>query len=796
MYSREFSCGNDAIKLLMSFFIVAFLVGCGTATLSLVNANLDKNETNARKEIDHIRVDPELEESTRSERLYKALSLAAGWSLELTQELIENDGIPVNYSEGSAVDQRVSPPLLVAVKNRNLSIAQYLLEQGANPHLPLGDYPLTRAVLNKDSQMVKLLLEAGANPNVHFPYSTDAKSILKAALDEADNQSATLIQSAGGVVEPSNEQKHAHFSLAKTHTSEQLNTGTEILSTNVSENQQTLLKKSIEPKPLTLSQINANYLRAIRSGNDSTLSSLLEKFKPEGPLWDLKLEAVKANQPRTLQVLIDFEPSVNGPLAHRQLLYEATQQQDSVLTIETLLASGSNTEQLDSSGNSLIMLSLPQLSAPLLDQLIERGISWSDPNIFGDTPLHRASALGFNYAIERFLQLGADPKAVNGKGNTPLDFAISYGKSSAISRLLPYYLNDHSSKKTLEALLVRSVDKNYVSQATLLLAAGLSPDARNYEGKSLLYLAVENKSTDDMVKLLLAAGADPNLPRLKGRGETPIMAAAPRRLSHVKLLMVAGGKLNQADDYGENAMDHLIEYSAYYCSQLKALRRLGGYSLKNPRFFEQVDSDCFYDDSNYALAATQDALRTQVKSLEQRSLAAEKRLKQTLDIGTALRKQNQSLERAKQQLANASRTPSGGTATAVVKVKNSNISKEALGLPKKQSEANSTSDRAKRVDKCGSSSTSCNLKDTQKTKRDGLALTWQNEHGKWFACGPVQCTAASNNSESAALDYVTNDDSHSLYDTGQKLGRCKIYKVSNIEVYDSPADEVKSKSKC
>ncbi|WP_176287957.1 ankyrin repeat domain-containing protein [Vibrio sp. JPW-9-11-11] len=776
----------------MSIFIAALLVGCGTATLALVNANIDKNETNARKEIDHIRLDPSLEEGTRSERLYKALSMASGWSLELTQELVESDGIPVNYPAGSAMAQRVDPPLLVAVKKRNLKIAQYLLEQGANPHLPLGDYPLTRAVLNKDSQMVKLLLEAGANPNAHFPYSTHAKSILKAAIDEADHQSATLIRSAGGVVEPSKDQKSAHFALAKTYEPKQLNTDT--LFANTSEKPQSLLKKSTEPKPLTLSQINAKYLEAIRSGSDSTLLSLLEKFKPEGPLWDLKLEAVKANQPRALQVLIDFEPSVNGPLAHRQLLYEATQQQDSVLTIETLLASGANTEHLDSSGNSLIMLSLPQLSERLLDHLLERGISWSDANIFGDTPLHRASALGFNYAIERFLQLGADPKAVNGKGNTPLDFATSYGKSGAINRLLPYYLNDDSSRKTLEVLLVRSVDKNNVSQATLLLAAGISPDVRNYEGKSLLYLAAENKSSDDLVKLLLAAGADPNLPRLKGRGETPIMAAAPRRLSHVKLLMVAGGKLNQADDYGENAMDHLIEYSAYYCSQLKALRRLGGYSLKKPHFFEQVDSDCFYDDSNYALAATQNALRSQVQVLEKRSLSAEKRLKQTIDIGTVLRKQNQSLERAKQQLATVSRTSSSNTAKVAVKANNSSVNRDTLGQPAKHSKT--TSVKAKSVDKCGASNTSCSSKEIQKKKRDGLALTWQNEYGKWFACGPVQCTAASNNSESAALDFVTNDDSHSLYATGQKLGRCKIYKVSNIESYDSSAEEVKRKSKC
>ena len=79
---------------------------------------------------------------------------------------------------------------------------------------------------------------------------------------------------------------------------------------------------------------------------------------------------------------------------------------------------------------------------------------------------------------------------------------------------------------------------------------------------------------------------------------------------------------------------------------------------------------------------------------------------------------------------------------------------------------------------------------------DGLALTWKNKYGKWFACGPVQCTWTANETESEALEYVINDNRQSLYNTYQKYGRCNVYKVSNLESYDFSVKKVKKLAKC
>lgn len=79
---------------------------------------------------------------------------------------------------------------------------------------------------------------------------------------------------------------------------------------------------------------------------------------------------------------------------------------------------------------------------------------------------------------------------------------------------------------------------------------------------------------------------------------------------------------------------------------------------------------------------------------------------------------------------------------------------------------------------------------------DGLALSWQNSKGWWFACGPVQCTSVGVRTEEKALDYVTNDDRHGIQNTYQKHGRCHIYRINGMESWDKSANWVRDKSKC
>ena len=76
----------------------------------------------------------------------------------------------------------------------------------------------------------------------------------------------------------------------------------------------------------------------------------------------------------------------------------------------------------------------------------------------------------------------------------------------------------------------------------------------------------------------------------------------------------------------------------------------------------------------------------------------------------------------------------------------------------------------------------------------GLVLTWQNKHGFWFACGPVQCIQAGEKTEEKAMDYVLQDHHSITYD--YKFGRCKQYIVDGMKPWDASAEKVKRRAHC
>ena len=58
-----------------------------------------------------------------------------------------------------------------------------------------------------------------------------------------------------------------------------------------------------------------------------------------------------------------------------------------------------------------------------------------------------------------------------------------------------------------------------------------------------------------------------------------------------------------------------------------------------------------------------------------------------------------------------------------------------------------------------------------------VALTWQNKVGIWFACGPVQCTQAGDDTEKAALNFVVGNKS---IIGKNKYHRCNQYTLSSM----------------
>src|SRR5689334_23283956 len=100
----------------------------------------------------------------------------------------------------------------------------------------------------------------------------------------------------------------------------------------------------------------------------------------------------------------------------------------------------------------------------------------------GSTLLHHAAAFGTREMLELLLKAGADVNARNGRGSTPLHWAVSD-----------------------------------VGKTRLLLEKGAAINSQTDSGRTPLYLAASQSDHDSVLRLLLDKGADPNLATLNGR---------------------------------------------------------------------------------------------------------------------------------------------------------------------------------------------------------------------------------------------------------------------------------------
>ena len=90
---------------------------------------------------------------------YKLLNAAKAGDLVQVKALVDAGEAEINV-----IDSFQTTPLMMAVDNRHLAVAEYLLQHGADIHLDnkYGYTPLMQAVMRNDPNMVKLLLDKGA----------------------------------------------------------------------------------------------------------------------------------------------------------------------------------------------------------------------------------------------------------------------------------------------------------------------------------------------------------------------------------------------------------------------------------------------------------------------------------------------------------------------------------------------------------------------------------------------------------------------------------------------------------
>ena len=117
---------------------------------------------------------------------YKLLNAAKAGDLTLVKALVSAGDVDINV-----IDSFQSSPLMMAVDNRHLAVAEYLLQNGADIHLDnkYGYTPLMQAVMRNDANMVSMLLDKGAKIDQKNFY-TELTSLMMAV----DNGSMELVE--------------------------------------------------------------------------------------------------------------------------------------------------------------------------------------------------------------------------------------------------------------------------------------------------------------------------------------------------------------------------------------------------------------------------------------------------------------------------------------------------------------------------------------------------------------------------------------------------------------------------
>jgi ankyrin repeat protein len=160
-----------------------------------------------------------------------------------------------------------------------------------------------------------------------------------------------------------------------------------------------------------------------------------------------------------------------------------------------------------------------------------------------DTPLHRAAYEDDLASAQALIQKGADVKAANLYGVTPLSLACTNGNTSMIKLLLKAGADPNAALPGGETALMTAARSGHVDAVKALIAGGADVKAREDRRKQtpLMWAAAEGHV--DVVKELIKAGAD-----VKARlasGFTPLLFAV--REGHIgvaKTLIEFGASVN------------------------------------------------------------------------------------------------------------------------------------------------------------------------------------------------------------------------------------------------------------
>lgn len=459
-------------------------------------------------------------------------------------------------------------PLMYAVSKGHTGIVQRLLENGAEPnhYNNGGQTALLMAVEMRQKPIVTLLLEHGADGTA---MDGRGKTVLDYAAKNDDQGMLKLLVDQGVDVNLVNGDGRTCFCV-----------NTEFFSGN-HDFLKPLLVLGADPKiPPVTGEPDPVYLAA--KGGEAQWAAKLKELGAVRDVWRIAPPGFVPEQYITQDTWDN--PTVEFTDAFNQFL-------------KTYTGENNAWQFTDEAGNTFLHWAAENNQPDWTQWAIGQGMDANVRSAYGRTALHRAAGIfGAQAAVRVLLEYGADVKAADFLGNTPLHYAADRCNQKVIEMLLAKGADinavNHYGRTPLHSVSLSS-GVNTSRTIQMLLAEGADPTIRDFRGETILHLVCrELDSFPETVQAVIRKGADVNQPNRMGayplhltyryanltsiliqsgaalevrnyEGQTPLSrAAAEQETAVVKALIEAGADVNARSYTGLVPLHYAAWYGA------------------------------------------------------------------------------------------------------------------------------------------------------------------------------------------------------------------------------------------
>jgi ankyrin repeat protein len=166
---------------------------------------------------------------------------------------------------------------------------------------------------------------------------------------------------------------------------------------------------------------------------------------------------------------------------------------DHARTVELLLARGAKVDRTFNQGSTFVHVAALYRGAQVMKVLLKAGENPNLPeNSLKKTPLHAAAVGGRVETVLALLDAGADPKAVDIRGDTALHIAADCGNAEVVKLLLGRHVPINTQNQSQGLMPIHNATfANSLECVQILLDAGANPNSRDANNVTPLFIAVD-----------------------------------------------------------------------------------------------------------------------------------------------------------------------------------------------------------------------------------------------------------------------------------------------------------------